>query len=96
MDCSLPGSSVHGTSQARILEQVATSFFGDLPDPGIEPKSPALAGGFFTTEPPGKAQAQLQLAVEKYFGEGNSRRHFLQRTDLNTEQEVAYSQSNML
>ena len=27
---------------------------GDLPDPGIEPKSPALAGGFFTIEPPGK------------------------------------------
>ena len=26
----------------------------DLPDPGIEPKSPALAGGFFTTDPPGK------------------------------------------
>ena len=24
---------------------------GDLPDPGIEPVSPALAGGFFTTEP---------------------------------------------
>ena len=27
---------------------------GDLPDPGIEPASPALAGGFLTTEPPGK------------------------------------------
>ena len=30
---------------------------GDLPDPGIEPASlpfPALAGGFFTTEPTGK------------------------------------------
>ena len=27
---------------------------GDLPDPGIEPVSPALTGGFFTTEPPGK------------------------------------------
>ena len=30
---------------------------GDLPDPGIEPiplASPALSGGFFTTEPPGK------------------------------------------
>ena len=26
---------------------------GDLPDPEIEPVSPALAGGFFTTEPPG-------------------------------------------
>ena len=28
---------------------------GDLPDPGIEPASPALEGGFFTTEPPGEA-----------------------------------------
>ena len=27
---------------------------GDLPDPGIEPVSPALAGGFFTSEPAGK------------------------------------------
>ena len=33
-------------------------FPGDLPDPGIESMthaSPALAGGFFTTEPPGKS-----------------------------------------
>ena len=29
-------------------------FAGDLPDPGIEPMSPATAGGFFTTEPPRK------------------------------------------
>ena len=28
----------------------------DLPDPGIEPVSPGLEGGFFTTEPPGKPQ----------------------------------------
>ena len=28
---------------------------GDGPDPGIEPASPALAGGFFTTEPSGKS-----------------------------------------
>ena len=27
---------------------------GDLPDPEIEPKFPALAGRFFTAEPPGK------------------------------------------
>ena len=27
---------------------------GDLPNPGIKPMSPALAGGFFTTEAPGK------------------------------------------
>ena len=27
---------------------------GDLPEPGIKLMSPALAGGFFTIEPPGK------------------------------------------
>ena len=30
---------------------------GDLPKAGIEPVSPALAGGFFTTEPPGNPTA---------------------------------------
>ena len=135
LDCSPPGSSAHGISQARILEWVAISysrgsfptqgsnlsllcllhwqadslaqhqlgslcrglkvksesevaqssptlcdlwtivhqappsmefsrqecwsglplpFPGDIPDPGIEPASPTLAGGFFTAEQPGK------------------------------------------
>ena len=41
VDCSPPGSSVHGILQARILEWVAMpSSRGDLPDPGIEPTSP--------------------------------------------------------
>ena len=39
MSCSLPGSSVHGIHQARILEWVSISFSRDLPDPGIEPRS---------------------------------------------------------
>ena len=46
-DCSPPGSSVHGILQARILEWVATSSPGDLPNPGIKLPSlasPALAG----------------------------------------------------
>ena len=42
MDCSPPGSSVRELSQARILEWVAISSPGDLPDTGIEPRSPAL------------------------------------------------------
>ena len=54
VDCSPPGSSVHGILQARILEWVAISFSRNLPNSGIEPLSPALAGGFFTTEPPEK------------------------------------------
>ena len=54
MDCSPPGSSVHGISQARKQEWVAISFFRDLPNPGIKPASPALSAVFFTTQPPGK------------------------------------------
>ena len=46
MDCSPPGSSVHGILQARILEWVAIlSPPTDLPEPGIEsvfPVAPAL------------------------------------------------------
>ena len=42
MDPSLPGSSVHGLLQARILEYGAISFSRDLLKPGIEPGSPAL------------------------------------------------------
>ena len=54
IDCSPPGSSVHGILQARILEWVAISSSRgwNLPDLGIEPASPALAGEFFTAEPP--------------------------------------------
>ena len=57
MDCSSPGSSAHGIFQERILEWIAISSPGDLPNPGIEPVSPessALPCGFFTTDPPGK------------------------------------------
>ena len=39
--CSPPGSCVRGILQARILEWVACSSPGDLPNPGIEPASPA-------------------------------------------------------
>ena len=63
-DCSPPGSSLHGISWARILEGAAFSSPGDLPDPGMEPTSPsppALAGGFFTAEPPGKPLLRVLL-----------------------------------
>ena len=41
MDCSPPGSSVHGILQARVLEWLPCPPPGDLPDPGIKPGSPA-------------------------------------------------------
>ena len=54
VDCSLPGSSIHGILQARILEWVTTSFSRDLPDPGIKPGSPALQADALPSEPPEK------------------------------------------
>ena len=42
MNSSSPGSLVHRIFQVRILEWVASLSPGDLPDPGIEPTSPAL------------------------------------------------------
>ena len=52
MDCSLPGSSVHGILLARTLEWIAIPFCKGSSNTGIEPRSltsPALAGQFFTT-----------------------------------------------
>ena len=63
MDYSLSDSFVHGSFQARTLERVTISYSKgsswprDRPDPGIKLTllvSSALAGGFFTTAPPGK------------------------------------------
>ena len=50
MDCSLPGSFVHGILQTRIREWVAISFFRDLPDPGIKPGSPVLQADSLASE----------------------------------------------
>ena len=44
MDCSLPGSSVHGISRPEYWSGLPFPSPGDLPNPGIEPTSPALAG----------------------------------------------------
>jgi len=52
MDCILPGSSVYGIVQARILEWVAMPFSRRSSNLEIQTSSlmsPALAGGFFTT-----------------------------------------------
>ena len=54
MDYSPPGSSVHGILQARMLEGVAIPSSGDLPNPGIEPRSLALQADSISSEPPEK------------------------------------------
>ena len=54
MECSPPGSSVHGISQARKLDWIIISFFQRSSQSGIEPASPTLAGRFLIIEPPEK------------------------------------------
>ena len=64
-DCSLSGSSVHGIFLARVLEWVAISFSRDLPDPGIELRSPALQADA-SSESPGKPNSpgmHLQICI---------------------------------
>ena len=58
-------SSVHGILQARILEWVAIFSPGDLPNPGIEPGSPALQADFLPSEPPGKPPLHGKYKGEK-------------------------------
>ena len=53
MDCT-----VHGILQARILEWVAVPSPGDLPNPGIEPRSPALRADSLPAEPQGKPEGK--------------------------------------
>ena len=59
-DCSSPGSSVHGIFQVRILEHVSISYSRGFSQPRDQTHifcSPALAGGFFTTVPPGNPES---------------------------------------
>ena len=55
MDCSPPGFSVHGILQARVREWLPFPSPGDLPNPGIKPRSPVLQADSLTTEPLGKS-----------------------------------------
>ena len=76
MDCSPPGSSVHGIFQARILEWVAISSSRGSSQPRDQTHISCvsciagrffttcvscIAGGFFTTEPPKKPQSCVSL-----------------------------------
>ena len=56
MDCRLPGSSVHGILQARILEWVAISFSRESTYLGDRTQVSCTAGRLFTTEPLGKLE----------------------------------------
>ena len=64
MDCSLPGSSVHGVFQARVLEWVAISFFRGPSWPSDRTQVSCIAGRHFTSEPPGKPTKALCMYIK--------------------------------
>ena len=55
MACSLPGSSVHGDSSGKNTGVSCHALLqGNLPNPGIELRSPALQANNLPDEVPGK------------------------------------------
>ena len=52
---------VHGILQAKILEWVPIPSSGDLPDPGMEPRSPTLGADSLPAEPQGKPVVRAVL-----------------------------------
>ena len=97
MDCSPPGSSLHGILQARILEWVVISSPGDLPDPGIEPTSlisPALADRFFITSTTWEALQNKSQPIKfppmrDYIHTSESNTHSGTQTKYNIQFQVA-------
>ena len=55
VDCSPPGSSVHGILQQEFWSWLPFPSPGDLLHPGIEPRSPTLQADALTSEPSGEA-----------------------------------------
>ena len=66
MACSPPVSSVHGISQARILEWIAVSFSRESSWPRDQTHVFCTLKGFFTTEPPGEALILMLWSLYAY------------------------------
>ena len=54
--CDCMDFTVYGSLQARILEWVAFPSPGDFPNPGMEPRSPAVQVNSLPAEPQGKSR----------------------------------------
>ena len=59
MDCSSPGSSVHGILQQEYWSGLPFPSPGDLSNPRTEPGSPALQADYLSSEPPGQIKSSL-------------------------------------
>ena len=69
MDCSLPGSSVHGIFQEEYWSGLPFPSLGDLLDPGIKPGYPALQADALPSEPPGERKVAFNQNTWKFLKE---------------------------
>ena len=69
--CCLQGSSVHGILQIEVLEWVAFPSPGDLPNPEIEPRSPALQADSLPFEPELNERRENHIVSITTLGWGN-------------------------
>ena len=95
MDCSPADSSVHGISQARILEWVAIPFSRGTCQSRIKPESPALQDSL-PSEPPGKpqylgTQDQIRFAPDACF-----KKNHIEPTVRRASRLVSYTDVNVL
>ena len=67
MNCSLPGSSVHGISQQEYWSALSFPSPGALPNPEIEPGSPALQADSSLSEPWGTPRVYTHLKIYPIF-----------------------------
>ena len=65
MDCNLPVSSIHGISQARILEQIAIFFSRGSSQPKDQTHIFCTGSGLFITEPPGERKTEEMTLMGK-------------------------------
>ena len=63
VDCSPQAPLSVGFSRQEDWSGLPCPSPGNLPHPGIEPRSPALAGGFFTTKTPGELVAIITYRI---------------------------------
>ena len=65
MDSNPSGSSIHGIFQARVWSGLPFPSPGDLPDPRIEPGSPALQADALPSEPPVKPLSGDEISTNQ-------------------------------
>ena len=64
MDCSPPGSSVYGILRQEYWSGLPFPSSGDLPNPGIKPRSPAWQTDSWLSEPPGKPRGKVDADIK--------------------------------